>query len=124
METKTFEVRDDATFIPVLAVRLEPGCEEDRYLLARTSYGSRPEAQARFVIVMRLDSNEANYQPGPWVGGRTMNTAHKHIQEHFADLPSGAVIDVAHILGETPKPKLSERLEDLVELVQPDAAPF
>ncbi len=112
MIAKTFEVRDRATFIPVLAVKLEPGCEGDRYLFGRAGYGIFPEAQRRFVTVCRVDGGEgfATSDPHAWTShSRTMTLAHKHIEAHFDELPSGAVVDVEFLLGETPAPKQSER---------------
>lgn len=113
MIAKTFEIRDRATFIPVLAVKLRPGCEADRYLFGRAGYGTAPEVQGAFVMVCRVDGGEgfATSNQHRWNdGSRTMRRAHHHIREHFDDLESGAVIDVEFLSGETPAPKVSERL--------------
>jgi hypothetical protein len=40
-----------------------------------------------------------------------MQTAHVWLLERFEQIESGAVVDVEHILGETPAPKVSERFE-------------
>ena len=40
---------------------------------------------------------------------RTKGTAHNFIAEHWHELSDGDVIDVQFILGETDKPKASER---------------
>lgn len=114
MQAKTFEIRDAGTFIPVLAVRLNPGCEQDRYLLARAGYGTAGEMQAGYVIVVKLEDCLAQYDPNRWRHGRTMEVAHRYIMEHFDDLPSGAVVDVQFILGETQKAKLSEAVQDVM----------
>lgn len=45
METKTFEIRDDGTFIPVIGIRFDPDCERDRYLFGRAGFGTDPETQ-------------------------------------------------------------------------------
>jgi len=117
METKTFEIRDRATFIPALAVRLEPGHDLDpgrdldRYLLARAGFGLSGDEQREYVVLMRLVTCEAQHDPAVW-GGRTMPTAHRFIHDNWDALPSGAVIDVEHILGETAQPKVSERLSE------------
>lgn len=108
MDAKTFEIRDDGTFIPVLAVRLNPASEGDRYLLGRAGYGTRPDEQAHYVIVVKLEDCLSQYDANRWGRARTMEIAHEHIIEHFDDLPSGAVVDVEYILGKTAQPKVSE----------------
>lgn len=111
MITKTFEVRDRATFIPVLAIRLRPTDEADRYLIARAGYGTRPERQAEYILVVRIAGGEgrATCDPYDWGNGsRTLQVAHDHIAKNFDGLPNGAVVDVEYILGETAAPKVSE----------------
>jgi hypothetical protein len=110
MTTKTFEVRDKGTFIPVLAIRLNPVDERDRWLLGRAGYGTTVEAQRRYVIVYNLVSQEGTYDVYGWKSGaRTMPVAHRHIEENFDTLPNGAVICVEHILEERTAPKVSEQ---------------
>lgn len=110
MTAKTFEVRDEGTFMPVLAVKLEPGNEQDRYLLARTGYGQDPGAQAEYVMLWRLagGTGPASTDLYEWGGSRTMQVAHDYINQHFDEMKSGAVVDVQFIRGETKTPKLSE----------------
>jgi hypothetical protein len=114
METKLFEVRDRATFIPVLAVRLKPGCEEDRYLLARSGYGRSPADQGRYVYMSKIagGSGRATCDPNDWGhdGTRTLAVAHAHIVQHWGNLLTGDVLDVEFILGEATAPKVPERL--------------
>ncbi len=50
--------------------------------------------------------------PFEWGDNRTRLFAHKYIAEHFDELPSGAVVDVEFILGESAAPKLSEAVTD------------
>lgn len=113
MIAKTFEIRDDGTFIPILAVKLEPGTEQDRYLLARAGYGTTPQGQAGYIQLVEINggSGESHCDNFKWSSRRTMHIAHKHIKENFDSLESGAVVDVAFILGETRTPKASEREE-------------
>jgi hypothetical protein len=111
MNTKTFEVRDRGTFIPILAIRLEPSNEADRYLLARAGYGTTPEEQRAFILLARITGGEGSVQCDPyeWPGGaRTIPEAHRWLINHFDEVESGAVIDVEFILGETTAPKVSE----------------
>lgn len=109
MEAKTFEIRDSDTFIPVLATRLAPSNEGDRFLIARAGYPRQAEQQGLFVILLKLEGNDAEYDPNCW-NGRTIGTAHHFIKTNWFVLESGAVIDVEYILGERDQPKLSERL--------------
>ena len=109
MTAKTFEVRDRMTFIPVLAVRLDPGCEADRYILARAGYGRTPGGQGEYIQLLRLAGGEgaSNCDPYGWAD-RTMQTAHVYILEKFDVLQSGEVVDVRYLLGEQPAPAPSE----------------
>lgn len=112
MIAKTFEIRDAATFIPVLAVKLAPGCEADRYLLARSGHGRTPDSQAQYVMIWRLSDQEGVLSPCDWnYPPRTMKVAHEWIQKNFDQLQSGEVVDVEFIIGLRPAPKISEREE-------------
>jgi len=111
MIAKTFEVRDRSTFIAVMAIKLQPDCEKDRYLFGRAGYGTAPQKQAEYVYLCRIDGGEGGgcSDPHGWgSSARTMPVAHAHIIEHFDELESGAVICVEHILGERDTPKVSE----------------
>jgi hypothetical protein len=109
MEVKTFEVRDEGTFIPVLAIRLWPRTEEERYLLSRAGYGRTVADQigGDYTLLTRLDGGKCHYDFEAW-GNRTLGCAHAYIKNCWDDLKSGRVIDVQYILGETDKPKESE----------------
>lgn len=114
MITKTFEVRDRSTFIPVLAVKMRPSCERDRYLMGRSGFGTDPERQAEYVLVVKLDGGDGRSACDPygWPGGaRTMKVAHSYILKHFDVLESGALVDVEFIEGERAVPKQSEAVE-------------
>jgi hypothetical protein len=106
---KTFEIRDAGTFIPMLAIRLDPVTEADRYLLARAGYGREPVQQGEFVMLCGLNGglDRATSDPYDWTN-RTRQVAHGFIVQHFDALESGAVVDVEHILGTTASPKRSE----------------
>lgn len=111
MEIKAFEVRDRATFIPVIAIRLNPACEDERYLISRAGYGEYPATQTKYIAIGRLSDLDLKL-PINWSfqRDRTMRTAHGYIEENWDSLWTGAVIDVEFILGETDKPKYSERI--------------
>ena len=118
MDTKLFEVRDRATFLPVIATLMvaEPSNtamfadtiesrNAEAFLLRRSGYGEDP-----LVLLTRLegDGRPANYDPFSW-GDRTMHVAHLYISANWDRLRSGDVVDVEYILAETPVPKTTER---------------
>ena len=114
MKTKLFEIRDEGTFIPVMAFELDYDSEAERYLLACAGYGNTPGHNIRVVVLWKMDggNGQATSDAYKWAS-RTMNTAHLHIKEHWDELETGDVIDVEFILGETKSMKMSERLSNL-----------
>jgi hypothetical protein len=114
MIAKCFEVRDHGTFIPVLATCLVTDNEGDRYLIARAGFGRMPDEQREYVLLTRIAGGrcETQFEYFSWGNhSRTLQVAHKYIGENFDKLLPGAVIDVAHIMGETAQAKTSERYE-------------
>lgn len=117
MEVKLFEIRDSATFIPAMAIRLivnevAPLGERELWLLRRAGYSQHQvlnSAAEPYVILCKLDGVEAHYDPFEWSNRRTMGNAHSHIIDHWSNLRSGDLIDVEFILGETSTPKKSEQ---------------
>lgn len=106
MKAKTLEIRDEGTFIPVLAVDIQPENEGQRYLMRRCGYPCNGEPN---VIITRLDGDgKASNDPYSW-GGRTWPVAHSYIIKKWAELKDGDVVDVSFILGETGTMKISER---------------
>jgi hypothetical protein len=112
MQTKALEIRDIGTFIPVIAtLMLATGKREiqEGYLLRRNGYSQIHPS----VMICRMGANGAkgcaSYDPYGWSDSRTMLTAHEWIEKHWDKIESGDVIDVQFILGETAKPKKSER---------------
>lgn len=112
MRAKALEVRDEGTFIALLAVDMNPVAASavdsaQRYLLRRVGYpcDGRPN-----VVITKLsaDGDRACNDPHYWKD-RTFATAHAYIIEHWNDLSDGDVVDVQFILGETKAPKESER---------------
>lgn len=110
MKAKTFEVRDRATFIPVLAVRLEPDNPQDRYLFYTSGFGKIPTIQKTHILLTNLQTNETLVNPYDWYAGRTMRIIHMHLVANFEEIESGSVLDVEFIKGEVKTPKLSELL--------------
>jgi hypothetical protein len=113
MEIKLFEIRDRATFIPAMAIKLRNRTPEEFYLLRRAGFsaeqiGWREEDFEPYIVLTRLVGGEANYDAFSW-GNRTMQTAHLHMINYWSQLTSGDVIDVEFILSETTEMKKSER---------------
>lgn len=108
MKMLALEIRDRHTFIPALAIDMNPANEAQRYLLVRSGY---PCAGPPVVVLTKMFGGyPANNEPYDW-GDRTWRVAHQYILEHWDALRDGDVIDVEFILGETGKAKLSERYE-------------
>jgi len=120
MMAKALELRDEGTFIPLLAVDMNPAGsvapvragenpEAQRYLLRRCGYPCDGHPN---IVVTRLDGNGyATNDPYGWKGSqRTFPVAHAYIIQHWNELRDGDVVDVSFILGETKHPKLSERV--------------
>ncbi len=110
MIAKTFEIRDAGTFIPILAIKLEPGNEADRFLLSRAGYGRTPDSQKEYVILCRINGGggPAHSDPWEWGGSGMLQTAHRYILVEFDNLESGSVVCCEWIRGERTEPKKSE----------------
>lgn len=119
---KLFELRDSATFIPILAVRMEEipdqchgTTDAERYLMRRCGY---PETGLLgfsegppSVVLQRADgSGKSTSDPYEW-HDRTFRTAHNYILENWDKLKDGQVICVEFILGERKEPKRSESFD-------------
>ena len=116
IETKLFEVRDRATFIPVVAIscaRGQPLNDEEDFLLGRSGYGRGVDC----ILLTRLSGGGANYDPYQW-GNTPLQTAHSYIEANWKELISGEVIDCEVIRGESTVKKLSERVEQVIEATE------
>lgn len=114
MTAKLIEIRDAATTISALAVKLDGSkTDAERWLLGRAGFGTTPDEQAGYVLLLNLtgSSGEWSCDPYEWrSGARTLKVAQHHINEHFDDLASGAIVDVEFLLGETAAQKTTDRL--------------
>lgn len=108
MEVKCLEIRDDGTFLPVIAIRPVAANEAQRYLLRRDGYSAN--GSERCIILIDAQCRGVSYDAYSWPrSSRTHKVAHLWIEEHWHALKDGDVIDVEFILGETEAPKASER---------------
>jgi hypothetical protein len=91
MKVKILEIRDVGTFIAALCVDMNPDNDKQRYLLRRYGYpcDGRPN-----IVITHAEA---------WAN------AHNYIIEHWYELKDGDVVDVEFILGESDRPKTSER---------------
>lgn len=104
MRTILLEVRDRATFIPVMATKMKSeNAAATRLLRSKGFSGSATE----LVHMVRLDDKGGDFDPYKW-GDRTLHTAHLHIEKNFDKLVDGDVIDVEFILGETSTKKVPQ----------------
>jgi hypothetical protein len=108
MEVKCLEIRDKATFCPVICIRPVPDNDAQRYLLRRDGYGVCSDPSDPCIILITNQCKGAACDPYYW-RDRTFRTAHSWIEEHWYELVDGDVIDVEYILFETTEKKRSER---------------
>ena len=94
-DLKFFELRDEATCIPIFAIRLS---RFDGPIARRAGYGA-----AAVILSDLCGGRRANVDAYDW-GDRTFRTAHMYIEKHWAELTDGQVVDVRVILGETKTP--------------------
>jgi hypothetical protein len=103
VEVKCLEIRDKATFCPVICIRPVPDNEGQRYLLRQDGYQGN-----HCIILIKNQCNGVSYDPYEW-RDRTFRTAHLWIEKHWHELVDGDVIDVEFILQETTEKKRSAR---------------
>lgn len=110
MIVKLFEVRDSGTFLPMIAIKLNPQNEAERYLLARSGYGLTAESHQQYILMAAITDNGILTYDQYSQPNRTRQVAHDYVITHFDELQNGQVIDVEFILGIKPEPKLSESI--------------
>jgi hypothetical protein len=111
MEVKAIELRDRATFIPAIAIRLDPANEEEFYLLARAGFGPSAPLMKKYVLFGKLDGSGLTYDPYQHGGSRTWEIAHRWVITQWDMIKTGDVVDVACIVGETKEFVKSERID-------------
>lgn len=107
MQSKTFQVRDEGTNIPVLVIQLEPDNEQSQHIFYRAGLGKTADVQRRTYYLINLARHQGFSFPYS-SKGRTLQVAHKYIEANFDRLESGQVIDVEFLLGITTTPKTFE----------------
>lgn len=104
-EIKYFEVRDAATFIPVMAIRITVTDSDRDYLLRRAGYGIGDP----YVLVIKLEYPDVQYDAYKWRSVRPMRFIHTYIERHWDLLSDGDVLDYEYLNGISKRPKQSER---------------
>ena len=99
IDSKTVEIFDKDLHITAIAVALQG----DRYLTKASGYNRDWQ-----ILLGPLGGGMFRNKPHAW-DDRTMAVAHRWIIEHWDVMPDEEVIDVEYILGESGKPKPSER---------------
>lgn len=109
MEVKVIEVRDRATFKPVIALKVAPENERERYLLARSGYGTESEEQNKYIILMNSRKPfNADYSFYDVTPGSTMQVIWLYLIDHWDEVEPGQVLDAEYLRGESDNPKQSE----------------
>ena len=112
MQAKAFELRDRGTFVPAVAIKLDPANEAEQYLIRRAGFHTLP---SEFVLLTKIEGGKCSYDPHDWGINGTFLTAHPYIAAHFDELTPGQVICTEHLRGERAEPKTSERIENHYE---------
>ena len=108
MLIKFLEIRDKATCIPVIAIKMLADTEIQHKYLWRCGY----PLDGSGIVLMKLEDQKATSDPCEW-GGRTMPIAHEYILKNFNTLKDGDVIDVRIYLGEAKTPAAAEIISGL-----------
>lgn len=114
-EIKILEIRDHATFIPVICIKPVAENEAQHYLLRRDGYSL--DLNDPIVIMIDAQCRNVSYDPYNWRSD-THKVAHDYILRNWKTLKDGDVVDVEFILGLTKVPKTSERYDHEMEKAQ------
>lgn len=102
IQTKMIELRDEATFIPAMAILMESSAPPEEKLLRRAGYWG-----CRCIMFGNAHGGPFRFDPYDW-GDRTYHIAHLWLTEHWDEVETGDVVDVRFILKETDSPARSE----------------
>lgn len=106
IETKLIELRDHATCISAIAVRISPPFRTsiERFLCMRAGIVDNP-----CVFMASLNGNKKFTADAYDHGDRTWTAAHDYIDKNWNQIQDCRVVDVRFILGETKEPCKSEK---------------
>lgn len=116
MIVKLFEIRDDATCIAAIAIKLQRAvgygdqAAAHNWLLAFAGWWGPTPA----ILFGKLQGGRLCPDPYDWPDNlRTMRAAHAFAEQHFDVLADGDVIDVRVVLGLRDTPVESNRFSGL-----------
>jgi inhibitor of KinA sporulation pathway (predicted exonuclease) len=102
---KYIEVRDRATCMSVLAIKIDTERQVEREIIYWSGHGG-------FIMMIDLAGPKIERAWAHWgKNDRTRSEAHKYIEENWDKIQSGDVVDVEFVLGEVKKPKRPHWLE-------------
>lgn len=102
IEVKRVEIRDAATTMPAIALRVTGGADDP--ILWRAGFGEIP-----LVILVDIVGWRCQYDPYSWgTSARTLPAAHHWLTDNWEQHRDGGVVDVEYVLGEHKRPKEPE----------------
>lgn len=112
---KIVEIRDRATFIPAMAVKMVPDGGIEEFLFKQIGY-----RHGNCILLLSLEApwHSARSSDKWTTGARTMPVAHKWIEDNWNSIVNCQVIDVEFILKEVEKPCESVRKEQIDEALE------
>jgi hypothetical protein len=112
VDSKLFELRAPATLIVLMATKLGTTDLSESYLLSRSGFGRCNSDYNKYVFVYPIDGGKGYAVTDPYEQNITeIRIVHQYIKKHYDELETGQVLDYDYIVGNTDKPKISERLE-------------
>lgn len=149
METKLIELRDAATCISMIAIKMEPFKDNalnkypilwrdksgvvstlharEEWILQHAGYGTDSEP---LILYFRIDQpSQWRWSSRDWPSDdRTFSVTHRYLEEHWNEVQNCDVVDAQFILGETKIQKKTDQFwvalgEKVEEVAQPEPLP-
>jgi hypothetical protein len=109
LDAKLVEVRDDATCMPVMAIRMKTDDWNDEAKVWGIHTRSGYPRDGSGIVMMVLADQRAQVDPYGWSDHHTLGLAHHYIYENFDSLKDGDVLDVRVLRKERTVPVESDR---------------
>lgn len=115
METKLIEIRDRMTCFVALCTKpwppntsyeVQETLKQD-FRLQRMVWRSGFKESRAIVFTHLGEPSRTQIDPFNW-SDRTLQMAHRHIEEHWDEIPNGGLVDVQVIVGEKVTPAETE----------------
>ena len=111
MEVKVFELVENGSKTPVMAVNIKTGDDVTQHFMARQGYG---KGGGYTVQLTNLDTRESQFDPYRWVGDDLMMEAHKYIVNSWDELMNGISINMSSDSGDVDSKHLSGYSVDML----------